>query len=47
MLFRVVSGVGRGIGILDGWTVEIVEMEGSVLGVNLGHPLVTNGDFVA
>ena len=28
------------------WVV-IVEMEGAVLGVILGHPIVTNGDFVA
>jgi len=27
--------------------VEIVEREGAVLGVNVGHPIVTNGDFVA
>jgi len=25
----------------------IVEREGAVLGVNLGCPIVTNGDFVA
>jgi len=27
--------------------VVIIEEEGSVLAVNLGHPIVTNGDFVA
>ena len=27
--------------VLDG--VEIVEGEGAVLGVNVGHPIVTNG----
>jgi len=27
--------------------VVIVEGEGLVLAVNLGHPIVTNGDFVA
>jgi len=27
--------------------VEIVEGEGTVLGVNVEHPIVTNGDFVA
>jgi len=27
--------------------VVIVEEEGAVFGVNLGHPIVTNGDFVA
>ena len=45
MPFGVVSEIGRGIGVSDG--VVIVEGEGSVLGVNLGHPIVTNGDFVA
>jgi len=32
------------MGVLDG--VVIVKGEGAVLGVNLGHPIVTNGDFV-
>jgi len=27
--------------------VVIVEGEGAVLGMNLGHPIETNGDFVA
>jgi len=45
MPFGVVSGVGRGMGALDG--VVIIEKEGVVLGVNLGHPIVTSGDFVA
>jgi len=27
--------------------VEIVEGEGAVLGVNVGHPIVTNEVFVA
>jgi len=27
--------------------VVIVEGEGAVLRVNFGHPIVTNGDFVA
>jgi len=40
----VVSGVGRAMGALDG--VETVEWEGADLGVNVGHPIVTNGDFV-
>jgi len=44
MPFGVVSGVGRGIGVLDG--VKIVEGRGSVR-VNVRHPIVTNGDFVA
>ena len=34
MLFRVVSGVGRRMAVLDG--VVIVEEEATVLGVNLG-----------
>ena len=34
-----------GLGILDG--VEIGEGEGVVLRVNVGHTIVTNGDFVA
>ena len=45
MPFGVVSGVGRGMGVLDG--VEIIEGEKEVLGVNVGHPIVTNRDFVA
>jgi len=43
--FGVVSGVRRGMGVLD--EVVIVEREGAVLGVNLGRPIVINGDFVA
>jgi len=31
--------------VLDG--VVIVEGEEAVMGVNLGHPIVTNWDFVA
>jgi len=27
--------------------VEIVERKGAVLSLNVGHPIVTNGDFVA
>jgi len=27
--------------------VEIIEGEVTLLGVNVGHPIVTNGDFVA
>jgi len=45
MPFGMVSGVGRGTGVLDG--VVIVEEEGAGVGVNLGRPIVTNGDFVA
>jgi len=32
-------------GVLDGGGYR--RREGAVLGVNLGHPTVTNGDFVA
>jgi len=45
MLFGVVSGVGRGMGVLYG--MVIVKGKGAVLGVNLGRPIVTNGAFVA
>ena len=45
MLFRVVSGVGRRMGVLDG--AAIVEGEWAVLVVNLERPIVTNEDFVA
>jgi len=45
MPFGMVSGVGRGMGVLDG--VVIVKKEGAVLRVNVGRPIVTNGDFVA
>jgi len=43
MPFRMVSGIGRGIGVLDG--VIIVEREGAVLGVNFARPIITNGDY--
>ena len=39
MPFGVVSGVDLGMGVV------IVEGEGAVLGVKLGHPIVTNGAF--
>jgi len=39
MLFGVVSEVGRGMGVLDG--VDIVERKGAVLGVSVGHILLT------
>jgi len=45
MPFGIVSGVGRGMDVLDG--MVIVEGEGAVLGMNLGRPIITNGDFVA
>ena len=43
MAFGMVSGIGRKMDVLD-WVV-IVEGEGTVLGVNVGHHIVTNGDF--
>jgi len=44
MPFGVVSGVGRGMGVLDGGGDR--RREGAVLGVNVGRPIVTSGDFV-
>jgi len=41
MPFGVVSAVGLGMGVLDG--LEIVEGEGQFW----GHPIATDGDFVA
>jgi len=46
MPFGVVSEVDQWRGILLD-RVVIVEGEGAVLGVNVGHPIVSNGDFVA
>jgi len=43
--FGMVSGFDLGMGVLDG--VVIVKGEGAVLGVNMGRPIVTIGDFVA
>ena len=43
MPFGVMSGVGRGMGVLDG--VVIVEREGAVLEANFGRPIVANGAF--
>ena len=40
MPFGVVSGIGRGIGVLDGSGDR--RREGAVLVVNVGHPIVTN-----
>jgi len=42
MPLGMVNGVGRGMGVLDG--VVIIEGERAVLGVNFGHPIVTDGD---
>ena len=44
MPFGVMSGVGRGIGVLDGGGDRRRGM--AVLGVDLGRPIVTNGAFV-
>jgi len=35
----------QGMGVLDG--VEIAQGKREMLGVNLGRPIVTNGNFVA
>jgi len=43
MLFGMVSGVGRGIAVLDGGGDR--RREGAVSGVNMGRPIVTNEDF--
>jgi len=43
MPFEVVSGVGQGLGVLDG--VVIVEGEGAVFGMNLEHNIVTSRAF--
>jgi len=40
-----VSGVGQGMGVLDGVGDRI--REGQFLGVKFRHRTVTNGDFVA
>ena len=45
MPFGVVNGVGRGMGVLDGGGDR--RREGAVFGVNLGHPVVISGNFVA
>ena len=45
MPFGMVTVVGRRMGVLDG--VVIIKGEGTVLGVNVGHPVVTTGDFIA
>jgi len=45
MPFGVVSEVGRGIGVLDEGNYR--RRERAVLGVNLGHPIVINGDILS
>jgi len=44
MLFGVVSGVGRGMGALDGG--GDCRREGTILEINVGHLIVTNGNFM-
>jgi len=44
MLLEMMSGVSRGMGLLDG--VIIVEGEGAVFEVNFWRTIVTNGAFV-
>ena len=41
--FRVVSGVGGGMGVIYG--LVIIEGDEVVSGVNLGHPIVTSGNI--
>ena len=43
MPFGVVSGVGRGMDVFGGCGDR--RREGAGLGVNVGHPIVTNRDF--
>jgi len=45
MPFWVVSGVGRGMGVLAGGGYH--RRERGSFGVNVGHPIVTSEDFVA
>ena len=45
MSFGMVSGVGRGMDVLDG--AVIVEREGAVLGLDFRRPIVTNRDLAA
>ena len=44
MPFGIVRGVGRVMGVLDGGGNRQIE-RGSI-GVNLGRPIISNGDFV-
>jgi len=45
MMFGVACGIGQGMGVLDGGDDR--RRGRAVLEVNLGRPIVTNGDFVA
>jgi len=42
MPFGVVSGIGRGIGVLDGWRSL---KTGAVWGLNVGHPFCNQWGF--
>jgi len=42
---EMVSGVGRRMGVLDGGGDR--RRGSGRIGINVGHPIVTNGDFVA
>jgi len=44
MQFGMVGGVGQGMGVLDGRGDR--RRAGAVLVVNVGHPIVTNENFV-
>jgi len=44
MPFGVVSGVDRGMGVLDDGGDR--RRDRAILGVNVGHPIATSGDFV-
>jgi len=44
MLLGMMSGVSQGMGVLDLGGNH--QRGGAVLGVNLGHPVVTSGDSV-
>jgi len=46
MPFGVVSGVSKEMGVLY-YKVEICQKAEANVGVNVGHPNVTNGEFVA
>jgi len=45
MSFGMVSGVGLGMDVLNGGGDH--QRGSGSFGVNLGHPIVTSGDFVA
>ena len=45
MPFGVVNRLSPRMRQVDG--VEIALREGSIFGVNMGRPIITNGDFIA